>query len=260
MAMPDGRMSAWGLARLKRPRSGVYGVSRRVKRRVSASGRSVTTQLVPRFPRFFADQPSRKFVKLQYCFTETITGPNTNAIVVREFHANGMFQPNVAAGGHQPFGFDQLSAQYTHWTVLKSSCRAELQATGYNQPLVGKLSLQTASGVVSSAYAAGGQNALNELPIQSRDVMIGGSCPPPNWRSTATLWCDVAKMVGKKPPEIIGEGELTGDIGANPSKQFFFVWSLCASDNADMRAVVLPWKFTITYYAVFADPKWFTTS
>jgi len=36
------------------------------------------------------------------------------------WRANGIFDPQVAIGGHQPLGFDQLMAVYDHWIVKQA--------------------------------------------------------------------------------------------------------------------------------------------
>jgi hypothetical protein len=46
-----------------------------------------------------------------------LIGASTSTI----FLANGLYDPTVALGGHQPHGFDQLSAIYENWQVLSST-------------------------------------------------------------------------------------------------------------------------------------------
>jgi len=36
------------------------------------------------------------------------------------YRANGMYDPSVAVGGHQPYGLDQLTAFYKYWRVEES--------------------------------------------------------------------------------------------------------------------------------------------
>lgn len=49
-----------------------------------------------------------------------VTGGVLNELV---FKANGMFDPQVALGGHQPYGFDQWMTWYDHFTVVKSKMK-----------------------------------------------------------------------------------------------------------------------------------------
>lgn len=130
--MPNGRMSRWGLQRRRRLASQMESAIvpvRQVRRRLNP------VSSVPRlFPKYFADTPPRKYCKLRYVVTESITGPAVGAIVVRQYRANGMYDPEVAVGGHQPFGFDQLMGQYHHFTVIKSKCTLELMQTSDNTP------------------------------------------------------------------------------------------------------------------------------
>lgn len=41
------------------------------------------------------------------------------------FKANGLYDPEDAIGGHQPYGFDQYAAIYNHYHVYKSTCKVQ---------------------------------------------------------------------------------------------------------------------------------------
>lgn len=53
----------------------------------------------------------------------TIDAGGTALVAIR---ANGLFDPEVAIGGHQPMYYDQLTALYNHWTVVKSRMKATI--------------------------------------------------------------------------------------------------------------------------------------
>jgi len=51
-------------------------------------------------------------------YTTVLTiGGTAGAMGYSYYRANGMFDPEVALGGHQVYGFDQYAAMYRNWTV-----------------------------------------------------------------------------------------------------------------------------------------------
>lgn len=65
--------------------------------------------------------PDRLVNKLKYVVHQAI--PLSAGAGELTYRANGMFDPEFALGGHQPLGFDQMTAIYDHFTVLNSSIR-----------------------------------------------------------------------------------------------------------------------------------------
>jgi len=212
-----------------------------------------------KFPRYFADQPPRKFAKLIYVEHLDITGPQVNAIVVTEWRANSLYDPRFAVGGHQPFGFDQLMGQYNHFTVLRSTCKLEnMNSENYNEVcLLGTLSAE--SGAVAASYAAGGVNGVREMPITSQDTMMQIGQYDQKSRSV-TLRFNASKFFGKSESNLIGDSRFQGDSTHDPDEDCFYSVVAYAPSNTDESAKHFPVKIEITYYAVFTEPKWFTTS
>lgn len=258
MAMPNGGLSPWGQARLrKRLDPGVpFRMGRRVRRRVAPAA-AIERPL--KFPRYFADQPTRKFCKLKYVEHIGIQGPNVNAITANEFRANGMYDPRYAVGGHQPMGFDQLMAQYNHFTVLRSVFKVEnMNSENYNDVCL-CAALSAEAGAVAASYAAGGRDGLREMPITSQDTMMQiGQYDQKN--RSVSLYFNASKFFGKPNSNLIGDARFQGDATADPTEDAFFTVFAYAPNNTDESAKVFPIKIEITYFAVFTEPKWFTTS
>jgi len=62
-------------------------------------------------------------------------GTNASGFGSASFRANGMYDPEVSIGGHQPLGFDQLSALYDHWYVKSSRIEIQLNYGALNVPV-----------------------------------------------------------------------------------------------------------------------------
>lgn len=255
MALPNGKMSAWGLARKRKSsaQNPLFGKKTRKK-----AGRTLAK--MPRFPAYFADQPLQKRVRLRYVSHERLAGPAAAAIVVKEFRANGLYDPQVALGGHQPYGFDQLMNMYTHFTVLRSVMEIEnLNATrAENVVLIGALTQE--SGSVTAAWNAGGPNGLRELPALSSDTIMNVYGGYQQRARNSFLTFDATKVFGKSAANLIGDARFQGDVGSDPTEDAYFTVALYSPNSLDESGNMWTFKVTITYYAVFTEPKWFTTS
>lgn len=86
--------------------------SRRGKQQLSLVNRPV-----PSLPRWgFPNQ-----LRIKHRYVETIIlSSATGAFNSYVWKCNGMFDPNTTGTGHQPMYFDNLSAIYDHYTVVKS--------------------------------------------------------------------------------------------------------------------------------------------
>jgi len=60
-----------------------------------------------------------KIVKMTHRYSETIRMVSSAGVPqFQRFRANGMYDPNQTAGGHQPLFYDQMSVLYNHWKVI----------------------------------------------------------------------------------------------------------------------------------------------
>lgn len=258
MAMPGGRMSAWGLARRRRRLEEPDVPARRVRRRMSQ--RVYNPLRMPAFPSYFGGQPKRQFAKLKYVEHFHTPGPGAGAIVLREYRANSCYDPRYAVGGDQPYGFDQIMDHYHHFTVLKSTCTVNLQSTLVTKDVLWVTSVYQEAGAPSAAYAAGGANALREIPIQSKDVISTSFQYRQRDRSTTTVLCNCVKIFNKSPESMIGNTAYSGDSTANPAEDVYFGITGYHPNGEDQSGTNFDLMITIVYYVVFSEPKWFTSS
>lgn len=220
---------------------------------------AVALNPIPRFPAYFADLPKQKYAKLKYVVHETHVGPGAAAPVYWEYRANGMYDPEVAVGGHQPYGFDQLCTQYDHWTVLKSVMEIEVTSLDQYRNIIIVGAQYNESGCFQAAYTSGGINGLRELPNVSMSL-----CPSVgHFQERARnqyLTCDVSKLSGKTYKNLIGDSRYQGSSAADPTEDFYFGLCMYSPYNADMTAYNIGIKVQITYFAVFTEPRTLVTS
>lgn len=249
-----------------KPKTPAYGPANRPGKRKLFYGpqnrkRYKKTTSIIRFPGYFADQPLRKFCKLRFVSVDNLAGPTAATIRTIEFRANGMYDPDVRIGGHQPYGYDQIMAGYGKYTVIKASMTVEnLNATyANNVSLVPAVYVE--SGSMAAAYAAGGANGVGEMPFAGTELLMDcySANTVGNKRST-TVWFNTYKMFGKKPLDLIGDDRFCAAYNADPTQQAYFGIGLYSPTAVDESGHSFPFKVTITYYAVMTEPKWFTTS
>jgi len=259
MAMPGGIISPWGQAR--RRRNDAEQPGRRVRRRLARRVPRVGNR--PHFNYYsmpFADQSTRKLAKLKYVQHDSYAGPGAVAIISKQFRANGMYDPDHTGVGHQPYGFDQLMGQYFHYTVLKCTCEVESLSNETYVDLVSFIAYHNEAGVPAAAFAAGAANGLREIPMISKDLIpitIGHYAQAPR---CTRLSVDVAKAFGKSKANIIGDHNFQGDVGADPLEDCYFSVNTYSPNAADESNHTLKFKTTLTYLAMFTEPRWFTTS
>lgn len=264
MSLPGGVLSPWGRARLRRYRNPDMS-ERRVRRRVSSVAMVVPrppprgARTHPRFPAYFGDQPLRKYAKLKYVVHENTIGPAAAALKQYQYRANSPYDPEYAVGGHQPYGWDQLMLKYFHATVLKSTCKVELMGVGNNVDLVMQLHVYQEAGAPAAAFAAGGANGLQEMPITSQTLMLTNGIYQGQGRSQMVR-ADMSKIFGKTYANLVGDSRFQCSDAADPTEDVYFGVTFYHPAGEDISANPVRFKVTITYYTVFTEPRWFTTS
>lgn len=205
---------------------------------------------LPYFPPYMADVPAVKYAKLNYVATYDVSGPGVNAIVVKEFRINGMFDPDAQMGGHQPLGFDELMKQYEKFTVLKTYVELENMSVVAYKSLFMVLVREQAVGDVAAMYAVDGITGLLERPGVSETMCITTGEYLASKRKVGMM-CDMSKYTGKSYKDLIGDYGYQGDVGHDPDQQQFVAVVLFNPVGSDQSANTAQFKIKLTYYAAF---------
>lgn len=205
------------------------------------------------FPTYKADQPLCKLAKLQYTCIENIPNLGAGALYSRIFRANDLYDPDYAVGGHQPYGFDQIMAQYNHFTVLYSKCELELTDNVEYKNVIYRVWLTSTFDELSNAFAAGPQ-ALVELPRHSESLtQTIGSYKGKD--RTVSMTFDAPRFFNKTSDSIVGDSNFQGSAAASPTEDAFFIIGGYHPTAAAVAFTDHSLRVTITYYAVFTEPK-----
>jgi len=151
--------------------------------------------------------PKRFFNTLQY--TEAISVTLSGGIGQYLFSANGLYDPNTSGAGTQPLYFDQLTAIYDHYCVVKAKCRFMWTSTSAMILRVGAYIDDDSSATTGAMLAAsrpGAKFVTTNTPYSDKQEL--------------TLYWDQKAAFG---PGGDSEPNLQGSSSANPQEQQHFV-------------------------------------
>lgn len=186
--------------------------AKNVKRRQTLTPRRATvTSIVTRQPRGFnSGFPPLLKIRHKYCESEVALSSTTGAVSTYQFSCNGMFDPNITGSGHQPLYFDQLTAIYDHYTVLRSFIRIRITAGTNAVPYIIGLYVDDDTSTALSPDEAFEQNTASFVPVN------GGDTTP---NITLVKAWDASKYFGPNP---LANDNLQGTSAANPTEQSYF--------------------------------------
>lgn len=172
--------------------------------------------------------PKQLFNRLKYA--ETVNVPiGVSGLGSYLYSCNGMYDPNTTGTGHQPMYFDQWSAMYNHYTVLKSTMKATVVAntTGATIFSLGQDDDTTI-------------NAANSYTIWERPGYQTKVVNAPVNPENTSLWSkwDAKKVFGADPQS---DPALQGSATANPTEQTFYVIYFDTTPSTYVTVLVEIW-------------------
>lgn len=169
--------------------------------------------------------------------------PGTAGVpAIQVFRANGMYDPRVATGGHQPRGFDQFMALYDHFIVLGSKITLHGCNTDTSQSTFLGVTLRDSTITESNAirdYTEGGMTDVCLLGPLGSNTQVG----------KVTYSCNPAKYLGRP----WNATDLKGSSISDPAEEaYYHIWvqPQAATDAAAVRTSIV-----IEYFAIFIEGK-----
>ncbi len=169
-----------------------------------------------------------------------------------KFRANGLYDPDVAVGGHQPYGFDQLMALYTDWVVLSSSCHVRSFTRSSNEPC--------AVNVMVAEIGDANDTTIHEmLERHPKTTRLG------NWRADGAgnrggvtkASVNIGKYLNRK--NLADDADLIGNNGADPTKAVEY-WINHTDAGLTASVGITDVVVTLVYRAMFLKPRTLGTS
>lgn len=197
--------------------------------------------------------------------TQLQMDPSSGGSTSSVFSANGLYDPEVALGGHQPHGFNELTALFANYQVLSSTLEATLypKTDGYTWPataggnqaafvvpniLLGSILAvclrDTSTQFTGSSVTA---TTLMERPGMKTKA-VGSYQNPTRVRETFT----VAKHYGKS--KVVQDDTLHGTGSSDPSDGVYFHVILAPCEAAGMNLPPQNVFIRIKYRARFFNP------
>lgn len=172
--------------------------------------------------------PKQLFNRLKYAETVNVA-IGVSGLGSYIFSCNGMYDPNTTGGGHQPMYFDQWSAMYNHYTVLKSTMKATVVAntTGATIFSLGQDDDATINAATSYTIweRPGFQTKVVNAPVNPENTFL--------W----SKW-DAKKVFGADPQS---DPSLQGSATSNPTEQTFYVLYFDATPSTYVTVLVEIW-------------------
>lgn len=197
--------------------------------------------------RYFRQDES-KFFKHRYACKYVLT-PSAPGLVVRaQFRGNSIYDPEVATGGHKPFGSSTMELQYSNWVVTASTITVIPQETSPGSFYEGWVGI--------SANAPG----LSYSSTTPYSTMIeAGAC---EWMFVHSGGEPVRQLSLKRrgtTSSVLGyldtdETTLIGSASTNPATEWY--WSLYYA-NTDSSSTNKAREFTviIDYDVLWFNPR-----
>lgn len=221
-----------------------------------------------RVPRNKLGFPQEMSTTLRYVDTFDLA-PTTNAAVGFSMLANGMFDPQVAVGGHQPRGFDEYMAQYTKFTVTASKVSVTFSFRGYDGPPPGVVNstgapvqqvemdedyIASCPSCICLIHKATQANVSADIEaFQEQDRTKWVTITPQGEARTVSTGLTSREFFGKD--FLVGSDGYTGDVGADPTNLLYYHIMAGKNDDGAAKAVQVRANVIIEYKCTFTEPK-----
>lgn len=198
--------------------------------------------------------PLGKSFMATFNYSETVViDPVTSESGDHVFSANGIAKPDYSntSNVHQPYGTDQITPFFDHFTVVGSKCTVKAVSGQAAMPFCLGLALKDAATTINTSAKALRERGGTKLRLVAP---VGGG----NNKQIISQTYSAKKFHGKA--NVVGESELRGNTSAisdyanNPTEQAFYhiiVAPQHQGDNVGGQIVQVDLQYTV----VFTEPK-----
>jgi len=197
-----------------------------------------------------AGLPYKGTFRFRYAQEFTLN-PAAAGIAVQVFRANSLFDPDFTGVGHQPNGFDQMMAYYSHFTVISSKLTFKFVSASANNVTPGYIGVWLTNDGLQAASQANVEDLL-ESRFSTKKIASAGSernyfGQPTYINKTfnSTSFFGTSGIVNKEP--------YRGNAAANPAEQAFFECWAASINGIDTAAMT--YLAVIDYVAVLTEPR-----
>lgn len=211
---------------------------RRSRAALLAADRRLTSPfgLVPGFP---------KKMVMRHKYTEYVNVTSTTGTVgFYQYCANGMYDPNLTAAGHQPLYFDQMTAIYDHYCVTGAKIKVTFSpSTQQNVPIGVGIFVNDDTSTTATQFQSNIEQSTGSVAVLA-----------PNQQQPVVLtkgWSAKKYFVNKDP---LADTDLQGTASANPTDISVFQLVVQSIDGGT-ATVNVTCLVEIEYFAVWKELK-----
>lgn len=214
---------------------------RRFTRRASRATYKRRRTIRARIPRGFKPFGNSRVARLTYC-DNIVLDPGANVTAGKVFRANGMYDPDTALGGHQPYGFDQLMALYNRYVVLGAKITiTAVPASSFGTYIIA-CKLSDNATLLSTT-----PTVLQEQPGYKYRLYTNGNAAV---MPRLTMGYSARKMCR---PGFMNNDTYQGTVNKDPDDQWYFT-VLTASAVPTVDNTAMTFNIRIDYIAKFMNP------
>lgn len=196
-----------------------------------------------------AADPFKPVMPVQFRYAETGTLSTGGFAITfgteQTFRLNSLFDPDLTSGGHQPYGFDQLTPIYGAYRV--KGCLVDIEFFGSNSDdVVAAFTVQTGQNTTALTSSTL-REAVERQSVMTRNMPINGDN---RWRHRE--YFPIHKVCGLPASLVANNPNYSALVGANPAEQVYL--RLAAATQVNTSKAV-NYSITLTYDADMYDRK-----
>lgn len=180
--------------------------------------------------------------KLAYCTATTLT-PSAGLQAAYVMNANSLYDPDRTGTGHQPMGFDEIMANYNHFTVIGSKITVDF--IGANEDFLAAIYL-------SGNLSDGSTNAEEVKERRRTRYKLVTSTTENHGRCRIVHKFSAKKFFHVKA--IVGESQYRGSATNSPAEEAYF-YIQAGPDDQSATVGTIKLSIRIEYLTVFSEPK-----
>lgn len=184
--------------------------------------------------------PDRYFCKLKYVDRYSITS-TLGAQGLQQLRGNSLYDIDLTGGGVQPYGYDQISAFYSHYTVFGSAVSLRCTTVGTTSPLQ---TFDVALVPSVSSTVSTDNDLVSQYPYAQRRVQDMHDTP-----LTIKAYMSTAQIWGQSKLKVKMDDLYSSLVTGSPSSQWYWTISVMTADLASTSSLIVYLKYKS--YAMF---------
>jgi hypothetical protein len=218
-----------------------------VKARKAQQQKARQLNTVVSVPSVRLGMPATFMATLRYC-EYAAPNPGAGAFSRTVYTCNNAYDPNYTGVGHQPLGFDQLAAMYSHYTVMHSVITATMNVVAADAPSVQGI-LVSDQNDHAGPWPVVCEQGYKQVTFQ----MVG---PATSALNPLRIGWNLKENMNIKDPS---NPSVCAPVSASPTDvQYYIVFIQAVDQSADLSGIAM--VITVTYDVLFSTRKDLTGS